>query len=307
LGLPAAPVDCLYLSPHLDDAVLSCALRILREVRQGTRVAIATLFTRGCHENDDEDYLEGRRNEDRAALNALGVGEPIHLGYPDAPFRSDFYSSGAAIVTREHRSDRVFSEELSAKVAWLYKELAARTIYLPWAVGTHIDHRLTFGTWATLPPSAEIIFYEDRPYSFLPYNLALRLRQLGVTVFGDNVSGLPLPAISTVLSEFHAGLSTVSLYKNMGTTRMERFLYALNALPCFFTPPPKSRLRVRSEVLDTSATDDIKQIQAAIAAYESQVPILFTDMDTFAHESASYAAVLASQATYAERYWRLVR
>jgi LmbE family N-acetylglucosaminyl deacetylase len=162
------------------------------------KVVVATVFTKSTEpegatntfaksfaEGEGDDVIQGRRREDTAALSALGVTDVIHLGYLDAPFRHSLYKNGAAVVTREHPDDRVFSQELSTHVASLYEKLAPQTVFVPWAVGEHIDHRLTHRMWQALPASADVVFYEDRPYSFVPYNLALRLKELGATALGQ--------------------------------------------------------------------------------------------------------------------------
>ena len=93
--------DVLFLSPHLDDAVLSCSLRILQEVMAGRHVKVATLFSAAWPKLFGVDFYCGRRAEDKAALSVLGVEDPIWLDFPDAIFRSPRYWGFSRIVTGE--------------------------------------------------------------------------------------------------------------------------------------------------------------------------------------------------------------
>src|SRR5438093_1734972 len=93
--------DSLYLSPHLDDAVLSCAGHILHERAQGRRVVVATLFGAGGGDEAGRKLYQARRDEDRRALALLGA-ECLHLGLVDAPFRDDYYRSFQSILLGKH-------------------------------------------------------------------------------------------------------------------------------------------------------------------------------------------------------------
>ncbi len=97
--------DSLFISPHLDDVVLSCALRILKEREAGKSVAVATVCSRGLALPGPLDLYAGRRNEDQRALSILGVEGPIHLGFQDSLFRSLFYTSFEHIIMGEDPSD----------------------------------------------------------------------------------------------------------------------------------------------------------------------------------------------------------
>ena len=109
---PAAPVPegiarvlhdgapALFVSPHLDDAVLSCAA-LMRTMVTRARVTVVTLFSaaappphtraartflRQCGAAQSGTLFRERCREDIAVLDGLGVGW-AHLGHPDALFR----------------------------------------------------------------------------------------------------------------------------------------------------------------------------------------------------------------------------
>ncbi|UCG23914.1 MAG: PIG-L family deacetylase, partial [Chloroflexota bacterium] len=79
--------NLIYLSPHLDDAVLSCAGQIYQAVEAGRSVLIVTVmagdastaelspFAQSLHERWEvaSDAVAVRREEDKAASELLGV------------------------------------------------------------------------------------------------------------------------------------------------------------------------------------------------------------------------------------------
>lgn len=95
-----AEYDHLYLSPHLDDVVLSCGGLMRKQTLAGERVLVVTLFAGtpsyerlspfarffhllwGRH----SDPVGHRRQEDRAALSRLGA-DPFHLDFLEAIYR----------------------------------------------------------------------------------------------------------------------------------------------------------------------------------------------------------------------------
>ncbi|WP_353747990.1 MULTISPECIES: hypothetical protein [unclassified Paenarthrobacter] len=96
----AGDAPWLFLSPHLDDAVLSCGALI--EAQAGGReIIVATLFTeatpgphtraarsflRQCTHSSALDLFEARKTEDNKVLTEMGA-RPLHMGGVDALFR----------------------------------------------------------------------------------------------------------------------------------------------------------------------------------------------------------------------------
>ena len=94
--------DCFFISPHLDDAVLSAG-SLIHHLSRITNVAVATVFTevdpkvrtakwsRKCGFESPEIFVETRKQEDIEALTYLGVdvNNIHHLGYIDAECRTD--------------------------------------------------------------------------------------------------------------------------------------------------------------------------------------------------------------------------
>jgi LmbE family N-acetylglucosaminyl deacetylase len=171
----------IYLSPHLDDATLSCGGRIWQQVRAGERVAVFSVFA-GTPEpgvplsdyaqelharwHQPEDAIEWRREEDVQALAVLGA-EPVHWRFLDCVYRrspdGDFL----------HTSEEALSGEIHSSEAGLVKELAGRiallpltpggTLYVPLGVGRHVDHRIV--RQAADRSGRRLVYFEDFPYA----------------------------------------------------------------------------------------------------------------------------------------------
>ncbi|MBX3184630.1 MAG: PIG-L family deacetylase [Polyangiaceae bacterium] len=167
----------LYVSPHLDDAALSCAGGMLRQARSGARVVVCSVFTRSGSARRDAV----RCGEDRRALEAAGI-EPLYLGFMDAPARLGVKPSFEQLVLRA-RLDRALVREVERAIAEAILRVRPSQVYFPLGVGGHIDHRAVF---AARPKRSGARFYVERPYGFVPVLRAL--------------CGIAMGASSTVLS-----------------------------------------------------------------------------------------------------------
>ncbi len=190
----------LYLSPHFDDAILSCGGLIARQSARGERVVIATLcagspgagphspFADFQHErwlaaHPGVDPVALRRREDEAAC-ALAGAEAVFLDDLDCIYRRHgdqwLYASEEALFGPLHPLDD--DGALRAALARLREALAPDAIYAPMAVGNHVDHqrvrRLALA-WASA--GARVDFYEDYPYVERPGALWPALNQAPVT------------------------------------------------------------------------------------------------------------------------------
>ena len=175
----------LYLSPHLDDAVLSCAGGLCERTRRGDRVVVATVFSHGTEESHAH-----RRSEDERALAAAGA-EARHLGLLDAPFRGIEASFPALTGTAlDPELVRVVRERIRSLVI----ELEPQEVWLPAAIGGHVDHRTVFEARDAAGERARL--YADRPYAFVEPLVLIRRHEIEGTASG------PLDA-----DELHARLT----------------------------------------------------------------------------------------------------
>jgi LmbE family N-acetylglucosaminyl deacetylase len=186
-GAPA-----VFVSPHLDDAVLSCAalMRAMAEVAPVTVVTLfsaagepphtraARTFLRQCGASDAAVLFAERRAEDVAVLDGLGVRH-VHLGHPDALFRrrSDrsglLRRAGRVLPELDHRyptfrfdidlgrvsrGDEQLRVEMTGQVAALAR---GAVVFAPLGVGRHVDHLLARSVGEHLRAT----LYADFPYT----------------------------------------------------------------------------------------------------------------------------------------------
>jgi LmbE family N-acetylglucosaminyl deacetylase len=188
-------VPLVVLSPHLDDAVLSCGALLIHAVKR-TPVTVATLFTEGgpppytlsarryLHQvgaRDAESLYRERRAEDRAVLESMGVTW-AHAGLTEAQHRqrTGARSRGWWVgllpefrhlypVYRLHVvSGRVTPGDagtLDDACAFIRRITGAGPALLlaPLGVGGHVDHVLA--RTAAGRTGARIAYYSDFPYN----------------------------------------------------------------------------------------------------------------------------------------------
>ncbi|MDX1686422.1 MAG: PIG-L family deacetylase [Candidatus Promineifilaceae bacterium] len=173
--------DLLYLSPHLDDAVLSCGGQIYMHTEAGRSVLVVTFMageprtdTRSTlaeylHHNwgvTAETAVARRRAEDKAACRRLGA-DTLHLSVPDCIYRvhpesgQPLYTSDEALFGEVDESEAYLIEELVGKMSRLP---AAGRILGPLGVGHHVDHQLTKKAAERHFGREHLVYYEDYPY-----------------------------------------------------------------------------------------------------------------------------------------------
>lgn len=251
------------LSPHLDDVVLSCPVHLQRLRAQGQAVVVATVFTEG-DESAVEQYRQ-RRAEDRRALRALGCAHH-HLGFLDAPFRSAAYGDFCGIAFGE--VDLATQGAVADRIARLTARLKPERVFAPLAVGNHVDHRLVRQAALMSVSHERLVFYEDRPYAFIPSQV-------------ERVTGKPGP-----LDPRYFDAAYVRHYLGNASREVVEAKWAAMA------PLP---LRFESFGTCRAAPEELRQLREAIYSYPSQVLDLFRDE----------AELLELYARSPETIWRL--
>jgi LmbE family N-acetylglucosaminyl deacetylase len=186
--LAGAEGPCLVLSPHLDDAVLSCGA-LITELGLRRKVTVVSVFTdagsppypfmarRVAGGGDPQVVMAGRREEDQAVLGRIGV-DALHLGLPEAPFRRSGRRIGPratyptfkfdALRGRVSRWDRQVAGELAHAVVELVATLRPALVLAPLGIGRHVDHLLVREAAADLTAGpglpGRLWFYGDFPY-----------------------------------------------------------------------------------------------------------------------------------------------
>ncbi|MDT4993091.1 MAG: hypothetical protein QOH97_2983 [Actinoplanes sp.] len=184
----------LFLSPHLDDAVLSCGA-LIKALADRQKPIVATIFTetdrpphtfaartllRQCAAGSGAELFTTRRREDAAALGGIGA-DLIHLGYPDALFRrrteppsrlgrlvpefGHLYPTYRFDIARGRvsRADQPMIDRIISEVTEVVRTVGAERVFCPLAVGRHVDHVITRTVGEALPGT--VIFYSDFPYN----------------------------------------------------------------------------------------------------------------------------------------------
>lgn len=171
----------IYLSPHLDDAALSCGGRISMETAAAHPVLNVSLmagepaadvqlsdFAKTLHARWDlaRDAVRVRRAEDQVACQILGA-DYLHGQIPDCIYRMDpatgepRYPSWQAVITTQHPAD----EAIVAQLTELLRQLPpADEIVVPLTAGAHVDHRLVRQAAEAVFGAAALSYYEDYPY-----------------------------------------------------------------------------------------------------------------------------------------------
>lgn len=215
----------VYLSPHLDDAALSCGGLIHHQKQQGIRPLIITCFA-GLPDYDtfspfaamqhqrwgeSANPIERRRREDAMAMACLGA-EYEHWEYLDCIYRRHpdsgkfLYADEEALFGTIADVDCHLIDALAARLKKLFS--AERTLlYAPLAVGQHVDHQLVFQAALQVRSDRfQVWFYEDYPYAENYQKLAQVLQAWAVP---------PMPVVYLLEEEdIEAKIAAIRLYSS---------------------------------------------------------------------------------------------
>ena len=293
----------LFIAPHYDDAVLSCSARIIAARSQNINVTIATVFSSGSESSADRAYYQDRNNENLEAARLLG-SDCVELGFLDAPYRNSGYAPYLGLTGPVLAEDRATIDLVGDKILELCAVLNPDTVFLPLAIGEHVDHRVVFQTWPRLYKAHKIEFYEDRPYVLLPGMINVRAQLLSASM--PSVKRSERYGLAAVVDNF----DQVFMYKNSLRDPAERFRWLLHLARRLHLLKSANTLISLSSSLHVLADDAMPLLLAAIAAYKTQIPGLYGTMADFERVSASYSELLVEPGchsdVYIERFWQLV-
>jgi len=195
------------VSPHPDDAALSCGGILARQVAQGRPALVVTVcagdpppaeeltaFACSLHQEwgDLANPMVQRRAEDAQALAVLGCAAQTWT-YRDAIYRHPAYDSEEAIFG-PLADEAALEKELFDRCAALP---AGRWLF-PLAVGQHVDHQLLFRVgWQLYEAGRSVAFYEDLPYVAWEGSPARRLAALGRPLWPRRIEITPFWSIKT--------------------------------------------------------------------------------------------------------------
>lgn len=175
----------IYLSPHYDDAALSCGGTIHRQTQAGEPVLVVTVcaapppadassspFTQAMHAiwGDSSNIITVRRAEDQAAMKILGA-DYVWLDFTDCIYRGHspngpwFYNNNDELFGKIHPDDNGLVDQIVESLNRQPGITENSTIYAPLTVGHHVDHQLVHAAARQLYDQGRtVMFYEDYPY-----------------------------------------------------------------------------------------------------------------------------------------------
>ncbi len=284
-------VDSLYVSPHADDAILSCSGRIVAERVRGDRVLLVTVFGPSLE-------AAGPREAGLVArLDEIGVLR-CDLGLAIARDRDASYRSLAALATGWGEADQRCLTEATRLLSDFGQRCRARHIYVPLAVGAHVDHRIACEAGRAVFRSGHgrnVFLYEERPESLVRGAVRVRLGQLGARLPPAAAEAAVASRLAPFLLRFHIGPEYRGDLAGFGDRlratgvatrqwRQGRKWHPLRALGPRLQP-----------VLDTAGLDVLPRIRGLGAFREDRLEAL----------AVRYARHLGSP-RHTERYWLLL-
>jgi LmbE family N-acetylglucosaminyl deacetylase len=170
----------IYISPHFDDAVLSCGGLIWEQTHTGIRVEIWTIcagdpspgaispFAQAMHDEwktgSAQETLALRRIEDQNACRRVGA-QAVHFPVPDAIYRRTNTGSllyPNSIFDGTNPRDEAVIDEIMSLVSDNLSQYD--TLVCPLSLGRHVDHLNVRAALERL--GRPLWYYADIPYLF---------------------------------------------------------------------------------------------------------------------------------------------
>jgi LmbE family N-acetylglucosaminyl deacetylase len=308
----------VYYSPHLDDVVFSCGGRIAGH-REG-RALVVTAFAglgdpAGTFGPQFSAFLDmkGRRGEDVRATSMLGA-DHLWLDFNEAFQRDKKYTSLTGLLSQTAKSDLTLSETLFDIVRDITEKTGAAKLFFPLGVGNHVDHRILFRLGRRLSLNkrwtGEVLFYEDIAYALIPHLVKTRLQR----ILGAAMAAIPTAYFGPASSVFGEAAQTYSSLTGMkfirdnlnAVTKLLFYGYILEQSFVhrhIYARKKRTPVRASPDVVDIS--DHIQAKLDAAREYESQVSLIFGNMESFRDALTTHSAAITGRpGSYVERCWR---
>lgn len=188
--------ECVFISPHLDDAIFSAGGLMHKMHRSGTKIITINVFTkpspapytlsvrkflRSCGYKNANELFKDRINEDRKALLQVSTG-PVNLGFVDALWRRKnsrgLLKSLSKILPefdyiypvyifsiaqgRVSNWDYKLYDLIQDRLSSVLNEYRNPVVFAPLGIGMHVDHLIVRDVVRKLP--YDKIYWTDYPY-----------------------------------------------------------------------------------------------------------------------------------------------
>lgn len=226
----------LFVSPHYDDIALSCGGLVAALSARGAHPVIAvvfgerpdpalplTAFAASLHDQwrlSADEVVTARRAEEAAAAAILGATTEV-LPFHDAIYRGARYTGDDALFGEPAAAEADLPPAVAAAIPVGAAPDTATRVYVPLAVGGHVDHRHAFLAGLILARGgSEVRFYEDLPYALRPGGLEARLEAAA------NDVGAPLiPAeLVPVAATWEAKIAAILAYPSQLETIFRQYV-----------------------------------------------------------------------------------
>jgi LmbE family N-acetylglucosaminyl deacetylase len=209
----------IVLSPHLDDAALSCGGLLAATRDKVSRLVITVTSGTPARSRGRKGFASplDRRLEDRAAMRELDC-DFVHLGFADAVYRTSPVSG--QLIYRDSRErlaappidDAGHVEELYLVLRRLCQDLGNVLVLSPLGIGQHVDHVICARVALRLfGASPSLLFYEDFPYVLggsligaLDDDPPQTIARLGRSAVGRYAAGIDAEAKVSILRHYRS-------------------------------------------------------------------------------------------------------
>ena len=238
-------MNWVYLSPHLDDAVLSCGGLIWEQSQAGHSVFVWTIcagdppetgissFAESLHRRWVTGSLAGtlRRQEDKAALHVVGANHH-HFSIPDCIYRISpesntyLYTSEESLFNPFHPDEWVLIKQICN---WLQEFLPEKfQLVCPYNYGGHVDHQITRAAAEFL--GKPLWYYPDFPYS-AKLGLTINKTYSNLETVQHPISEPGLQIWINAVARYKSQISTFWPDEDAMHTAITRYVHSLGGVP----------------------------------------------------------------------------
>lgn len=300
----------VFISPHLDDAVFSCAAEIRRLSQEGP-VLVLNIFTGylSSIKNRGRVLNEDRFLEEAAAAKELKF-ETKNLNELDVSFRRPQYQSLGNIFRPPVARDMEWLPELRKKLFFELEQIEFDNLYLPLGIGWHVDHVLTHLAFDSWPNRNNVWYYEDSPYCLIPHATRLRLNELGSAVrLSSDLTLQPQPFF-VAWKETCAAYAKTAMMKNLEPWIVRKLAFPI--VSTYFLRLMSFHERLQTKALKIKWDSEIHLLDSnqlnekvrAMTYYKSQFQEFFLNPAECQKSLSIYAQLSGAEAAGHERFWK---